>query len=65
MHKAAKADGISLVIISATRNFDYQKKIWQSKWTGRRLVDKKNLAKTVPDPVERAYPLIIGDFVDR
>ena len=54
MHKAAKADGISLVVISATRNFDYQKKIWQSKWTGRRRVDEKNLAKTVPDPVERA-----------
>jgi D-alanyl-D-alanine carboxypeptidase len=54
MRKAAKADGISLVIISATRNFDDQKNIWQSKWTGERLVGGENLAETVPDPVERA-----------
>ena len=54
MHKAAKTDGISLIIISATRTFDDQKTIWQSKWTGKRLVDDKNLAKTMPDPVERA-----------
>ena len=54
MHRAAKADGISLTIISATRNYDDQKRIWQSKWTGQRLVDKRNLAKTVPDPVKRA-----------
>jgi len=39
MHKAAKEDGISLVIISATRTFDAQKEIWQRKWTGARLVD--------------------------
>ncbi|MBL7942223.1 MAG: M15 family metallopeptidase [Flavobacteriales bacterium] len=32
MHAAAKADGITLTIISATRNFDYQKQIWERKW---------------------------------
>jgi len=54
MHQAAKVEGISLVIISATRNFDTQKRIWQDKWTGERLVDSRNLAQTVPDPVKRA-----------
>lgn len=54
MHKVAKADGISLIIVSATRTFDDQKKIWHSKWTGKRLVDGKNLAETVSAPVERA-----------
>lgn len=32
MHEAAKKEGISVVIISATRNFDYQKGIWEKKW---------------------------------
>ena len=32
MHDAAKSDGITLTIISATRNFQYQKGIWEKKW---------------------------------
>jgi LAS superfamily LD-carboxypeptidase LdcB len=32
MHAAAKADGINLTIISATRNFEVQKGIWERKW---------------------------------
>lgn len=54
MHEAAKKDGVSLVVVSATRNFDAQKKIWERKWTGARLVDGRDLAKTVPNPIERA-----------
>jgi LAS superfamily LD-carboxypeptidase LdcB len=54
MRNAAGKDGVSLVIVSATRDFDAQKKIWQRKWTGARLVEGRNLAKTVPDPIERA-----------
>lgn len=34
MYQAAMADGIHLQIKSATRNFDYQKGIWERKWTG-------------------------------
>ena len=34
MHQAASEEGIDLVIKSATRNFDYQKGIWERKWTG-------------------------------
>lgn len=32
MAEAAKKDGVSLKIISATRNFAYQKNIWERKW---------------------------------
>ncbi len=32
MHSAATKDGASIKIISATRNFNYQKGIWEKKW---------------------------------
>lgn len=32
MHRAAADAGIQLTIISATRSFDYQKRIWEDKW---------------------------------
>jgi D-alanyl-D-alanine carboxypeptidase len=32
MYETAKLDGIDLKILSATRNFEYQKRIWESKW---------------------------------
>lgn len=32
MQKAAKQEGVNLVIRSATRNFNYQKGIWERKW---------------------------------
>lgn len=54
MHEAARKDGISLAIVSATRTFDAQKRIWERKWTGAQLVDGRNLARTVPDPIARA-----------
>ena len=54
MHDAALQSGMKLIIVSATRNFYSQKYIWEGKWSGRTLVDGKNLAKTVKSPVERA-----------
>jgi LAS superfamily LD-carboxypeptidase LdcB len=54
MHDAAKLDGVTLKIISSTRNFDKQKNIWEAKWNGERIVDGMNLAKEVKDPVKRA-----------
>ncbi len=54
MHDAALQSGIKLIIISATRNFNSQKYIWERKWNGKTAVDGKNLAETVSDPVERA-----------
>jgi len=58
MYEAAKAEGVYLKIISATRNFSKQKKIWEDKWTGKHLVNGKNLSQTVKDPVERAKMIL-------
>ena len=59
MYAAALRDGIHLQIRSATRNFDYQKGIWEKKWTGVRKVDGKNLAKTIADPTQRAKKILL------
>jgi zinc D-Ala-D-Ala carboxypeptidase len=32
MHAAAAKEGVDLTIISATRNFEHQKNIWETKW---------------------------------
>ena len=46
MIAAAEADGVSLRVRSATRNFDRQAQIWTAKWTGARtLSNGVNLAK--------------------
>lgn len=59
MYDAARKDGVHLKIISATRNFDRQKQIWEKKWTGQTLVEGNvNLAQSVPDPVERAERIL-------
>jgi len=53
MEEAAKIDGVNLKIASATRNFDYQKKLWENKWTGYTLASGQDLSKTTPDSAER------------
>ena len=53
MREAALQGGIDLKIASATRNFDYQKKIWNNKWTGYTIVDGQDLSKSIPDGLER------------
>lgn len=58
MADVAAAEGIQLVILSATRNFERQKSIWEAKWTGRRLVDGQSLAETIKDPVQRALKIL-------
>ena len=51
MHKAAKKDGIDLKILSAARNFSYQKMIWERKWSSYKnkkadtLSDKQRKSK--------------------
>jgi zinc D-Ala-D-Ala carboxypeptidase len=49
MFDAAQKDGISLNIISSTRNFDQQKAIWEGKWA--RFADTKA-------PVDRALRIL-------
>lgn len=59
MFEAAKKDGIQLQIRSATRNFDYQKGIWERKWTGATtLSDGTNVAKDIALPKEKALKIL-------
>ena len=59
MYEAAKAEGVTLVIRSATRNFNYQKGIWERKWTGqRKLSSGENAAEAYPDPKDRALAIL-------
>ncbi len=53
MQGAADEDEVDLKIASATRNFDYQKNIWNNKWTGFTLVEEKDLSKSFPDGEDR------------
>ncbi|MFK7932906.1 MAG: M15 family metallopeptidase [Saprospiraceae bacterium] len=59
MHAAAKAEGINLIIRSATRNFNYQKGIWERKWTGKTKVRGKDISKTISEPVVRAKEILL------
>ncbi|MBK8081994.1 MAG: M15 family metallopeptidase [Saprospiraceae bacterium] len=59
MYHAAKKDGVHLIIISATRNFDAQKKIWEDKWTGKRLLEGGiHAQRDIPDPKKRALKIL-------
>jgi len=58
MAEAAKKDGISLKIISATRNFFRQKTIWERKWNGQTKVGGKDLSKTIEIPKDRALKIL-------
>lgn len=59
MWDAAQKDGIPLVIRSATRNFDYQKGIWERKWNGQTILsDGSNAARDIEDDVERALKIL-------
>jgi len=58
MSDAARKDDVDLIIISATRNFESQKRIWENKWEGRTRVEGKNLT-TVKDLKERARLILL------
>lgn len=58
MAEAAAEEGLHLRIISATRNFQDQKWIWESKWTGQRTVDGQKLNQTIPNPAKRALKIL-------
>ncbi len=59
MNTAAKKDGIALKIISATRNFVAQKRIWEEKWTGKRPVTGTANILQIKDPVKRAELILL------
>lgn len=59
MHDAAEERGIDLVIRSAARNFEYQKGIWERKWTGvTKIEGGKDATVAYPDPKERARAIL-------
>lgn len=53
MRQAAKNEGVTLTIVSATRNFQRQKSIWESKWTGKTLVEGQDVSQ-INDSAARA-----------
>ncbi len=58
MADAAKKEGVKFFIISPTRNFEDQKKIWLDKWTGKIKVEGKDLT-TISDLKERARLILL------
>lgn len=59
MYEAAKADGVTLTIVSAARNFEMQKGIWEAKWNGSRKIENgKDASKAYPDPKTRALKIL-------
>ena len=59
MYDKAQSEGISLRILSATRNFDYQKGIWDRKWNGQTILSDGSKASEIQDPVERAKKILL------
>ncbi len=59
MYKEAKKDGVNLQIKSAARNFDYQKGIWERKWTGAtELSDGTNVSTDISAPIDKALKIL-------
>lgn len=59
MYEAALEQGIKLTIVSAARNFEAQKGIWEAKWNGSRKIENgKDASKTYPDPKTRALKIL-------
>ena len=46
MYEHAQKDGIKLIIRSAARDFNYQKGIWERKWTGQTILSSGENAAT-------------------
>jgi len=59
MYEHASQDGVSLTIRSATRNFNYQKGIWERKWTGETILSDDTKASDISDHVARAKKILL------
>lgn len=59
MHESAQKDGVSLKIVSAARNFNHQKRIWEAKWNGTRKVSGLRLNESIPNPAKRAKKILL------
>ncbi len=58
MYEAAQRDSVRLVIRSATRNFDSQKKIWENKWSGETPLESNKRANLIADETMRAKEIL-------
>ncbi len=58
MFKKAEEDGVELIIVSSTRNFEKQKQIWENKWLGRSLTQQVNLAESGLNDFEKAETIL-------
>ena len=59
MRDAASERGITMVIKSATRNFDYQKGIWERKYTGTTVLsDGTNVATDIKDTKDKCLKIL-------
>lgn len=59
MAKSAEDAGHKLVIRSATRNFNYQKGIWERKWNGTTTLEGGTKATDIEEPVARAKKILL------
>lgn len=59
MADAAAKEGIKLVIRSATRNFEDQKRIWENKWNGITLLEDGRKANAIKDEFLRAKSILL------
>ncbi len=58
MHQKAKSQGINLTIISAFRDFNHQKRIWENKWNGRQRLSGDINATDISDLSARALEIL-------
>ncbi len=59
MWSAAQEDGHEIRIVSATRNFNAQKRIWEQKWTGNTILSDGTKANEIEDSVLRAKKILL------
>lgn len=58
MAKEAEKEGIRLYVVSGFRSFYDQKSIWEGKFNGARLVEGKDLSKSIPDHLQRSRKIL-------
>ena len=59
MWELAFKNGIRLQVISAARNFDYQKGIWERKWNGATILSDGTAANEIDNRLERAKKILL------
>lgn len=59
MADAAAKEGIRLLIRSATRNFEDQKRIWENKWNGNTPLEDGRKANAIEDEFLRAKSILL------